>query len=62
MLFVYPDTIPPSDDGMWQVRFADVPEALSEGETEAEAHALASDALAAALGGEIGEPVVSEFT
>lgn len=51
MQFVYPYNVTQSDDGAWQVRFPDVPEALTEGETEAEAHALASDALLAALGG-----------
>ena len=51
MLFVYPYAIHQSADGAWQVRFPDVPEALTEGETEAEAHALAQDALIAALGG-----------
>ncbi|MGH7079969.1 MAG: type II toxin-antitoxin system HicB family antitoxin, partial [Acetobacteraceae bacterium] len=51
MLFVYPYTAHQGDDGAWQVRFPDVPEALTEGESEAEAHALATDALLAALGG-----------
>lgn len=51
MRFVYPYTVRQSEDGAWQVRFGDVPEALTEGETEAEAHALATDALVAALGG-----------
>ena len=51
MRFVYPYTVRQSADGAWQVRFPDVPEALTEGETEAEAHALATDALLAALGG-----------
>jgi antitoxin HicB len=51
MQFVYPYTVYQSEDGAWQVRFPDVPEALTEGETEAEAHALATDALLAALGG-----------
>ena len=51
MRFVYPYTARQSEDGAWQVRFYDVPEALTEGETEAEAHALATDALVAALGG-----------
>jgi antitoxin HicB len=49
--FVYPYKVFQSPDGAWQVRFPDVPEALTEGETEAEAHALATDALLAALGG-----------
>lgn len=51
MQFVYPYTVRQSDDGAWQVRFPDVPEALTEGETEGEAHALATDVLLAALGG-----------
>ncbi len=51
MHFVYPYTVRQSDDGAWQVRFPDVPEAMTEGETEDEAHALATDALLAALGG-----------
>ena len=51
MQFVYPYRVFQSPDGAWQVRFPDVPEALTEGETEAEAHALATDALLAALGG-----------
>ncbi len=51
MQFVYPYTARQSEDGAWQVRFPDVPEALTEGETEDEAHALATDALVAALGG-----------
>jgi antitoxin HicB len=51
MQFVYPYRVFQSEDGAWQVRFPDVPEALTEGETEAEAHALSEDALLAALGG-----------
>ena len=51
MRFIYPYEVWRSADGAWQVRFPDVPEALTEGETEAEAHALAGDALLAALGG-----------
>jgi antitoxin HicB len=51
MQFVYPYRVYQSDDGAWQVRFPDVPEAMTEGETEAEAHALAEDVLLAALGG-----------
>lgn len=51
MQFVYPYTVRRSDDGSWQVRFPDVPEAMTEGETEAEAHALATNVLMAALGG-----------
>jgi antitoxin HicB len=51
MQFIYPYDVYQSEDGAWQVRFPDVPEALTEGETETEAHALATDALLAALGG-----------
>ncbi len=51
MQFIYPYTVHQSTDGAWQVRFPDVPEALTEGDTEDEAHALAIDALLAALGG-----------
>src|SRR5258708_787899 len=51
MQFIYPYTVFRSEDGAWQVRFPDVPEALTEGATEEEAHALATDALLAALGG-----------
>ena len=51
MHFIYPYTVEQSDDGAWQVRFPDVPEALTEGATEAEAHELAADALVSALGG-----------
>jgi antitoxin HicB len=51
MQFIYPYAVFQSEDGAWQVRIPDVPEALTEGDTEAEAHALATDALLAALGG-----------
>lgn len=51
MQFIYPYTVFQSEDGAWQVRFPDIPEALTEGDTEAEAHALAKDVLLAALGG-----------
>lgn len=51
MQFIYPYTVLQSEDSGWQVRFPDVPEALTEGDTEAEAHALATDVLLAALGG-----------
>lgn len=51
MQFIYSHTVFQSEDGAWQVRFPDVLEALTEGDTETEARALASDALLAALGG-----------
>ena len=41
-------------DGSVLVSFPDIPEALTEGETEAEALALAQDCLIAALGGYVG--------
>lgn len=50
MQFVYPYVTYRNEDGAWQVRFPDVPEALTEGDTEAEAHVLARDVLLAALG------------
>jgi antitoxin HicB len=49
--FIYPYIVFQSEDGAWQVRFPDVPEALTEGADAVEAHALATDALLAALGG-----------
>ncbi len=51
MRFVYPYTVRRSADGARQVRFPDVPEAMTEGDTKDEARALAEDALLAALGG-----------
>ena len=51
MQFAYPYTVTQSEDGAWQVRFQDVPEAMTEGATETEAHELAADTLIAALGG-----------
>ncbi len=51
MQFIFPYRVYQSEDGAWQVRFPDVREALTEGDTEAEAQALATDALVAALGG-----------
>ena len=50
MRFVYPYSVSADERGFFQVRFLDVPEALSEGESEAAAHGLAADALIAALG------------
>lgn len=43
------------DDGSVLVSFPDIPEALTEGETEAEALALAQDCLITALGGYVGD-------
>lgn len=55
MDLAYPVTLSPQDDGSLLVSFPDVPEALSEGRTRAEALEEASDALIAALGGYIHE-------
>jgi antitoxin HicB len=52
---VYPVNLSPQDDGSLLVSFPDVPEALSEGGTRAEALDEAADALIAALGGYIHE-------
>jgi antitoxin HicB len=47
------------DNGWWLVRFPDIPEALTESETKADAHAAALDCLVAALEGYVkaGRPV-----
>ncbi len=47
----WPAELVRQDDGSVLVSFPDVPEALTEGETEAEALTLAQDCLIAALGG-----------
>ncbi len=50
------------ENGWWLVRFPTVPEALTEGETEADARANAADCLLAALEGYIqsGRPLPRE--
>ena len=53
MEFGYPASLAPQDDGSILVTFADVPGAVTDGETEAEALAQAVDCLVAALGGYI---------
>lgn len=50
MRYVYPCILEPEDDGGFFVRFPDVPEALTGGETRAEALAMAEDCLSTALG------------
>ena len=50
----WPAQLQPQDDGMILVSFPDIPEALTEGETEAEALIQAQDCLIGALGGYIG--------
>ncbi len=49
--FGYRYTLERQDNGWWLVRFPDVPEALTEGETRDEARANARDCLVAALEG-----------
>lgn len=53
MQFEYPMRLIRQDNGRMLVRFPDVPEALTEGESQAEAKAVAEDCLVAALGGYI---------
>jgi len=54
MYFVYPATFEPdTDDGGYIVSFRDVPEALTQGDTEAEALDNAVDALDEAIAGYI---------
>ncbi len=50
---IWPVEFAPQEDGSILVTFPDVPEALTEGETEAEAVTQAQDCLVAALGGYI---------
>jgi len=51
MAFGYRYTLERQDNGWWLVRFPGVPEALTEGETEAEARENACDCIIAALEG-----------
>ena len=53
-LLVWPAELERQEDGSILVSFPDVPEALTEGETESEALAQAQDCLIAALGGYVG--------
>lgn len=55
MRYAYPARLTPDDDGRVMVSFPDVPEALTDGASEAEALAEAGDALAAALAGYVHE-------
>lgn len=50
----WPAELARQEDGSIFVCFVDIPEALTEGENESEALALARDCLIAALGGYIG--------
>ena len=49
MRYAYPYTMEPQPEGGFTVTFPDVPEAITEGDTAAEARARAEDALVAAL-------------
>ena len=49
MRYAYPYELMPQPEGGFTVTFADVPEAITQGETEAEAAAMAEDALVTAL-------------
>ena len=55
MKLAYPVNLIQQDDGSYLVRFPDVPEALTDGETREEAISEASDCLIAAIGGYINE-------
>ena len=50
MQYAYPCVLTPEREGGFSVSFPDVPEALTCGNSRAEALAMAEDALAAALG------------
>lgn len=49
MRYAYPFTMEPQPEGGFTVTFPDVPEAVTEGDTAAEAHARAEDTLVTAL-------------
>jgi len=49
MRYAYPYEIEPQPEGGWTVTFPDVPEAITEGDTEEEVAAMAEDALVTAL-------------
>jgi len=49
MRYAYPYELESQPEGGFTVIFPDVPEAITEGDTEAEAHARAEDALVTAL-------------
>ncbi|MDE2183155.1 MAG: type II toxin-antitoxin system HicB family antitoxin [Alphaproteobacteria bacterium] len=57
--FGYPYTLAMQPNGWWLVRFPQVPEALTEGETRQEAFENAKDCLIAALEGHVkaGKPI-----
>jgi antitoxin HicB len=49
MRYAYPYALVPQPEGGFTVTFPDVPEAITQGDTEAEAAAMAQDALVTAL-------------
>jgi len=59
MAFGYRYTLERQENGWWLVRFPGIPEALTEGETEAEARANTVDCVVAALEGymKAGKPL-----
>lgn len=48
-MFMYPVTLTADEEGGFVVTFIDIPEAITQGDTEAEALAAAKDALESAL-------------
>jgi antitoxin HicB len=59
MAFGYRFTLERQDNGWWLVHFPSIPEALTEGETKAEARANATDSVVTALAGYVkaGRPI-----
>ena len=59
MAFGYKYALETQENGWWLVRFPGIPEALTEGETEAEARAAAVDCVMAAIAGymKAGKPL-----
>lgn len=53
--FGYRYTLERQENGWWLVRFPDIPEALTEGETKEEAREIAADCVLAALEGYVKE-------
>jgi antitoxin HicB len=49
MRYAYPYIVEPQPEGGWTVTFPDVPEAITQGDTEEEVAAMAEDALVTAL-------------
>ena len=49
MRYAYPYVLEPQPGGGWTATFPDVPEAITQGDTEEEVAAMAEDALVTAL-------------